>query len=235
MIEQNELKNKEITPLPSREGSGVGLLPILQIGDVLLSPDILTERFCCDYEKCKGVCCVEGNAGAPVTIDEIGEIEESLDAVWGDLSAQAQSVLDRQGVAYPDPEGELVTSIVNGRECVFARSLSPNPSPKGEGNNLCWKCLLEKAFREGKTKFLKPISCSLYPIREKRFSNGTVGLNYNRWDICRDAVKKGQELNLPVYRFLEEPLVRRFGREWYNELCEVAKELSSELLNSSNS
>ncbi|MBR5690168.1 MAG: DUF3109 family protein [Prevotella sp.] len=224
-MEQNELKNKEKTPLLSREGAGVGLLPILQIGDVLLSPDILTERFCCDYEKCKGVCCVEGNAGAPVTIDEIGEIEESLDAVWGDLSAQAQSVLDRQGVAYPDPEGELVTSIVNGKECVFARSLSPNPSPKGEGSNLCWKCLLEKAFREGKTKFLKPISCSLYPIREKRFSNGTVGLNYNRWDICRDAVKKGQELNLPVYRFLEEPLVRRFGREWYNELCEVAEEL----------
>ena len=223
----------ENSPLPSREGSGGGLLPILQIGDVLLSSDILTERFCCDYEKCKGVCCVEGNAGAPVTIDEIGEIEESLDAVWGDLSAQAQSVLDRQGVAYPDPEGELVTSIVNGKECVFARSLSPNPSPKGKGSNLCWKCLLEKAFREGKTKFLKPISCSLYPIREKRFSNGTVGLNYNRWDICRDAVKKGQELNLPVYRFLEEPLVRRFGREWYNELCEVAKELSSELLNSS--
>ena len=202
------------TPLPSREGSGVGLLPILQIGDVLLSPDILTERFCCDYEKCKGVCCVEGNAGAPVTIDEIGEIEESLDAVWGDLSAQAQSVLDRQGVAYSDPEGELVTSIVNGKDCVFTCY---------DGENCL--CALEKACRAGKTKFLKPISCSLYPIREKRFSNGTVGLNYNRWDICRDAVKKGQELNLPVYRFLEEPLVRRFGREWYNELCEVAEEL----------
>ena len=192
----------------------MGLLPSLQIGDVLLSPDILTERFCCDYEKCKGVCCVEGNAGAPVTIDEIGEIEESLDAVWGDLSAQAQSVLDRQGVAYPDPEGELVTSIVNGKDCVFTCY---------DGENCL--CALEKACRAGKTKFMKPISCSLYPIREKRFSNGTVGLNYNRWEICRDAVKKGQELNLPVYRFLEEPLVRRFGREWYNELCEVAEEL----------
>lgn len=192
----------------------VKTLPILQIGDVLLSPDILTERFCCDYEKCKGVCCVEGNAGAPVTIDEIGEIEESLDAVWGDLSAQAQSVLDRQGVAYPDPEGELVTSIVNGKDCVFTCY---------DGENCL--CALEKACRAGKTKFLKPISCSLYPIREKRFSNGTVGLNYNRWGICRDAVKKGQELNLPVYRFLKEPLIRRFGEAWYNELCEVAQEL----------
>ncbi len=200
----------------------VRTLPILQIGDVLLSPDILTEHFCCDYEKCKGVCCVEGNAGAPVTIDEIGEIEESLDAVWGDLSAQAQSVLDRQGVAYPDPEGELVTSIVNGKDCVFTCY---------DGENCL--CALEKACRAGKTKFLKPISCSLYPIREKRFSNGTVGLNYNRWDICRDAVKKGQELNLPVYQFLKEPLIRRFGEDWYNELCEVAQELLVSLLNSS--
>ncbi|MBR1469248.1 MAG: DUF3109 family protein [Prevotella sp.] len=203
----------------------VSPLPIVQVGDVLLSPDILTERFCCDYEKCKGVCCVEGNAGAPVTPDEIGEIEASLDAVWNDLSAQAQSVIDRQGVAYVDPESDLVTSIVNGKECVFARSLTPNPSPKGEGSDSCWLCMLEKACRAGKTKFLKPISCSLYPIREKRFSNGTVGLNYNRWDVCRDAVKKGQELNLPVYRFLEEPLVRRFGCEWYDELCAVAEEL----------
>lgn len=205
------MENKEKNPLPSGGGR---FLPILQIGDVLLSPDILTEHFCCDYEKCKGVCCVEGNAGAPVTIDEIGEIEESLDAVWGDLSAQAQSVLDRQGVAYPDPEGELVTSIVNGKDCVFTCY---------DGENCL--CALEKACRAGKTKFLKPISCSLYPIREKRFSNGTVGLNYNRWDICRDAVKKGQELNLPVYQFLKEPLIRRFGEDWYNELCEVAEEL----------
>ena len=213
MMEKNALKNKGNNPLPSGGGRG-GFLPILQIGDVLLSPDILTERFCCDYEKCKGVCCVEGNAGAPVTIDEIGEIEESLDAVWGDLSAQAQSVLDRQGVAYPDPEGELVTSIVNGKDCVFTCY---------DGENCL--CALEKACRAGKTKFLKPISCSLYPIREKRFSNGTVGLNYNRWDICRDAVKKGQELNLPIYQFLKEPLIRRFGEDWYQELCEVAQEL----------
>lgn len=201
------------------------MIPILQIGDVLLSPDILTERFCCDYEKCKGVCCVEGNAGAPVTPDEIGEIEASLDAVWDELSAQAQSVIDRQGVAYVDPESDLVTSIVNGKECVFARSFSSDASPKGEGGNSCWLCMLERAYRQGRTGFCKPISCSLYPIRVKQFSNGTVGLNYNRWDICRDAVKKGQELNLPVYRFLEEPLIRQFGEDWYRELCAVAEEL----------
>ena len=108
--------------------------PILEVGGILISSDILTEYFCCDYEKCKGVCCVEGSDGAPVTMEEIAGIEEVLDAVWGDLSASAQSVIDKQGVAYTDQEGDLVTSIVRGKECVFARSLTPDPSPKGDGD-----------------------------------------------------------------------------------------------------
>ena len=190
------------------------LPPILQIGDVLISTEILTERFCCDLAACKGACCIEGDAGAPVTLDEIGEIEDMLDNVWNDLSASAQAVIDRQGVAYTDQEGDLVTSIVGGKDCVFTCY---------DGDNCL--CALEKAFRQGRTKFMKPISCSLYPIRAKVFSNGTVGLNYNRWDICRDAVAKGRELDMPVYRFLEKPLVRCFGQGWYNELCELAEEL----------
>ena len=190
------------------------LLPILQVGNVLVSPDVLTEFFCCDYEKCKGACCIEGNAGAPVSLDEIGEIKDSLDAVWGDLSASAQSVIDRQGVAYSDPEGELVTSIVHGKDCVFTCY---------EGESCL--CALEKACREGRSKFQKPISCALYPIRAKQFSNGSVGLNYHRWDICRDAVEKGRRLNLRVYEFLREPLVRRFGQQWYDELCQLVSDL----------
>ncbi|MBQ8047390.1 MAG: DUF3109 family protein [Prevotella sp.] len=193
------------------------MLPILQVGDVLVSPDILTERFCCDYEKCRGACCVEGNAGAPVNLDEIDEIEASLDAVWGDLSAQAQSVIDRQGVAYNDPDGDLVTSIVGGRDCVFTCY---------EGSNCL--CALEKAYRQGHTRFCKPASCSLYPIRAKQFSDGSFGLNYNRWDICRDAVEKGKRLDMPVYKFLREPLVRRFGQAWYDELEALAGELKAQ-------
>ena len=108
--------------------------PILDVGGILISSDIITEMFCCDYEKCKGICCVEGDAGAPVTMDEIAAIEEELDDVWPDLSASAQSVIDKQGVAYADKDGELVTSIVRGKECVFARSLTPDPSPNGEGS-----------------------------------------------------------------------------------------------------
>ena len=189
--------------------------PILEVGGILISSEILTECFCCDYEKCKGICCVEGDAGAPVTMDEIAGIEDSLDTVWPMLSASAQSVIDRQGVAYTDKDGDLVTSIVRGKDCVFTCY---------DGDNCL--CALEKVFREGKTKFCKPISCALYPIREKRFDGGLVGLNYNRWAVCADAVKKGKELHLRVYQFLKDPLIRRFGEAWYQELCDVAKEFN---------
>ncbi len=191
-------------------------LHIIQVGDVLVSPDIFTEKFCCDLDACKGQCCVEGDAGAPVTLDEIASLEESLDTVWGDLSASAQSVIDKQGVSYIDTQGELVTSIVKGRDCVFTCY----------EDGVCL-CALERAYRQGKTRFAKPISCALYPIREKNFGNGVYGLNYHRWNVCAQAVKKGEELNLPVYRFLKDPLIRRFGEEWYAELCEVAGELLS--------
>ena len=202
--------------------------PILEIEGILISSEIITECFCCDYEKCKGICCVEGSDGAPVTMDEIAGIEDALDTVWPMLSASAQSVIDKQGVAYSDKDGDLVTSIVRGKECVFARSLTPSPSPMGEGSkDPCWLCMLEKAYREGKTQFCKPISCALYPIREKNFGNGLIGLNYHRWSVCKDAVEKGKALGLPVYQFLKEPLIRRFGEAWYQELCEVAEQLKA--------
>ena len=192
--------------------------PILEVGGVLISSEILTERFCCDYEKCKGICCVEGDAGAPVTMDEIASIEDMLDDVWPDLSASAQSVIDQQGVAYTDRDGELVTSIVRGKDCVFTCY---------DGDNCL--CDLEKAYRHKLAAnsrkangFVKPISCALYPIREKRFGDGLVGLNYHRWAVCHDAVEKGKALDLPVYKFLKEPLIRRFGEAWYEELSEVA-------------
>ena len=213
------------------------LPPILDIGGVLISSDILTECFCCDYEKCKGICCIEGDAGAPVTLEEIGEIENMLDDVWADLSPQAQAVIDRQGVAYTDEEGDLVTSIVGGKDCVFTcydgdnclcalekvcrtQYLSPNTQHPARATLACYQ-------RDARTPFIKPISCALYPIREKRFSDGTVALNYHRWTICECGRKKGLELDMRVYQFLKEPLIRRFGEDWYQELCDVA---SSDLL-----
>ena len=190
------------------------LLPIMQVGDVLLSPDILTEFFCCDLDSCHGACCVEGDAGAPVTLDEVDELETVLDVAWPYLAATAQSVIDRQGVAYTDCDGDLVTSIVGNKDCVFTCH-----------ENGCCLCALEKVFREGKTRWCKPISCSLYPIREKRFSNGMIGLNYHRWAICKDAIALGKKKNIRLYQFLKEPLIRRFGEAWYEELQQTAEEV----------
>ena len=197
----------------------VTIPPIIQIGDVLVSSDILTEKFCCDLTVCKGECCVEGDAGAPVTFDEVAEIEDCLDDVWGDLSASAQAVIDKQGVAYTDQEGDLVTSIVRGKDCVFTYY------DEVCGVRDCCLCALEKAYRAGKTHFCKPISCALYPIREKQLGNNLTGLNYNRWNVCKMAVAKGIQEDLPLYKFLRAPLIRRFGESWYQELEEVARML----------
>jgi len=198
-------------------------IPLIEVNGVLLSTDIITEYFCCDLDACGGACCVEGDAGAPVTLDEIGQIEDSLPAALDDMSAEAREVVDRQGVAYTDVEGELVTSIVNGKDCVFTcyGCLEAGKSP------VCL-CALEKAWRAGRSSFVKPISCALYPIREKRLGADLVGLNYHRWKICEGAVSRGRELQLPLYKFLREPLIRRFGQAWYDELEQVVSELKAQ-------
>lgn len=203
-------------------------LHILDVGGVLVSPSIFTECFCCDLSKCKGECCVEGDAGAPVTLDEICAMEDNLDEVWPELSASAQSVIDRQGVAYTDPEGELVTSIVGGKDCVFTCYHDIDDFSGGQKISGCCLCAFERAYREGRISWCKPISCALYPIREKNFGNGIVGINYHKWDVCRDAVALGRKLGMRVYEFLRGPLTTRFGKEWYDELLDVAEELKKE-------
>jgi len=169
------------------------------VGDVLVSSEIITEYFACDIEACQGQCCEEGNAGAPVTLDEIAYLEEHLDEMWPHMTATAQAVVDAQGVAYTDPEGELVTSICNGRDCCFR-------GPRG--------CLMKE----------RPISCFLYPIREKQIGD-TLALNYDEWSICKPAIAKGRKEDIRIYQFLKEPLVRRFGQAWYDELSLIASEL----------
>ena len=182
-------------------------IPILQVGKVLLSTEIVTEYFCCDLSACHGQCCVDGESGAPLTLDEAAELERLLPMIEDSLSAEARKVIADQGVAYVDVEGDLVTSIVNGQDCVFTCY-----------EDGCCLCAAERAYREQLTDWCKPISCALYPIREKRLSNGYIGLNYHRWSVCDPARRKGQELRLPLYRFLKAPLTRRFGGAWYKEL-----------------
>ena len=209
---------------------------IIEIKDTLVSMDIITEEFCCDLEACKGKCCIIGDAGAPVSMDEVMELENVLDEVWDDLSASAQAVIDKQGVVYTDQEGDLVTNIVNGKDCVFTYyddlTLSLPDANGGERQCTipnCCLCATEKAFRAGRTSWCKPISCALYPIRVKELKNGLTALNYHQWDICADGRRKGRELHMPVYKFLREPLIRRFGQEWYDELCLVAEEVKKQM------
>ncbi len=190
---------------------------MLQVQDVVVSFDVLKEKFLCDLSACKGACCIEGYAGAPVELDEVEKLEEVLPLIEDELSPEARAVIDEQGVVYVDQEGDLVTSIVNGKDCVFTCY-----DDKG-----CCYCAIEKAFREGKTDFMKPVSCHLYPIRVKDFGE-FKGVNYNRWDVCKAAVLLGQKENLPVYKFLKEPLIRKFGAEWYEELETAVEELKKQ-------
>lgn len=190
---------------------------MIQIQDVIVSLDIFREKFLCDLDACKGECCVEGDAGAPVELDEVARLEEVLPVVWDNLSPAAREVIDRQGVVYPDRDGELVTSIVNGKECVFTCY-----DERG-----CCCCAIEKAYREGKTSFYKPISCHLYPIRVGHYGPYKA-LNYHRWSVCRAAVLLGEKEDVPVYKFLKEPLTRKFGEAWYAELETAADELKKQ-------
>lgn len=186
---------------------------MFQIGDAIVASDIIEENFLCDLSACMGECCVEGDAGAPLEEDEVKIIEDLLSEVWDDLSPAAQAVIKEHGVAYRDHDGDMVTAIVNGKDCVFTYY---------DEKGIC-KCAIEKAYREGRTNFYKPISCHLYPIRLQKYKDFTA-VNYHRWSICKAAVLLGKKEGLKVYEFLKEPLIRRFGEDWYNELVLVAEE-----------
>lgn len=175
--------------------------------------DIVEENFLCDLSACKGECCVEGDSGAPLEDKEVKILEDLLPQVWDDLSPKAQALIEKEGVAYKDTDGEMVTSIVNGKDCVFTYY---------DEKGIC-KCAIEKAYKEGKTDFYKPISCHLYPIRLQRYREFTA-VNYHRWRVCKAAVALGNKEGLKIYQFLKEPLIRRFGKDWYDELNFVAKE-----------
>lgn len=186
---------------------------MFQIQDTLVSLDLAEEFFCCDLSKCLGACCIEGDAGAPVTPAEVEKIKESLPAIEADMLPRALEEVRRNGVAYTDEEGDLVTTLLDGRNCAF--------TCYGPGG-VCL-CALEKARREGRTSWLKPASCALYPLRLTEYPSFTA-VNYHRWNICRDAVANGRRLGIRLYKFLEQPLTERFGAEWYAELkanCEL--------------
>ena len=184
------------------------------IQNTLVSLDVLEKEFCCDLDTCRGCCCVEGDAGAPVTDEELKQIEAVLPTLLPHMTPEAREVVQKQGLSYIDPSGEQVLSIVNGKDCIFART-----DHKG------WTyCLIEKCQKSDvRSQMAKPISCHLYPIRLTKVGELT-GVEYHRWDICHCARQLGKKLHIPLYKFLREPLIRRFGEEWYAELELTATE-----------
>jgi len=187
---------------------------MLQIDDTIVSLDLIEREFICDLNTCLGACCIEGDSGAPLNYEERDKIEELLPVIWEDLLPEAQKVIKETGVSYIDEEGDLVTNLIHGKDCVFTYY---------EGNGIC-KCVLEKAFREGNSDFYKPISCHLYPVRLKEY-DGFTAVNVHRWKICKCAEVLGRREGVKLYQFLKEPLLRRFGQEWYEQLDIAAKEL----------
>lgn len=185
---------------------------MLQIGNTLVSLDLIERFFCCNLDACKGECCIEGDAGAPISNEEYEKLKEILPIVWDDLLPSAKEVIKENGVGYVDSEGDLVTSIVDGKDCVF--------TCYGEGG-MCY-CAIEKAYREGRTDFMKPISCHLYPVRLSEYPDFTA-INYHRWKICKAAEVLGRKEGIRLYQFLKNPLERKFGKEWYAELCQACE------------
>lgn len=187
---------------------------LVEIGDKIISTQLFERKFVCDLNACKGACCVHGDAGAPLKMEEVDILEDDLVEILPYMRPEGVTAVEKEGVFYMDQDNEPVTSLVNGGECAFVYF-----DEKG-----ITKCAIEKAWEEGKTSFKKPISCHLYPIRVKKF-NEFQALNYDQWDICAPACVCGEELNVPVFRFLKEPIIRAFGEEFFKELEAVEKEL----------
>ena len=189
---------------------------LIEIGDKVVSTQLFERKFVCDLNACKGACCIEGDAGAPLSFEEVDILEDELEAVKPYMTEVGLAAVESQGVFYIDQDNEPVTTLINGGECAFVYY-----DEKG-----ITKCSIETAHKEGKTDFKKPISCHLYPIRVKQF-NDFKALNYDVWDICSPACACGEELNVPVFRFLKEPLIRAFGQPFFDELVVIEKELDA--------
>ena len=187
---------------------------IIQIDDCLVSEEILTEYFSCDYEKCGGCCCIVGDSGAPLLECEVEPIEKNYPVFSSLMRSAGRDTVRNKGFCEIDIDGDMVTPLVPGsEECAYTCF-------DGAGN--CF-CAMERCWFKGDTDFRKPISCWLYPIRVSVLGNGMRALNLHRWDICRDAFAKGRKEGVRVFEFLREPLEQFFGKEFYSALEEASR------------
>lgn len=187
---------------------------MIQIDDKLISEDIFSEEFVCNLSKCKGACCVEGDVGAPLDKNETLILDRIFEQVKPYLRKEGVEAIEQQGTWAIDPsDNDFVTPMVEGKECAYVIF-----DEKG-----ITKCGIEKAYEDGAVDWQKPISCHLYPIRVDEYRTFTA-LNYHRWEICSDACTLGRELKVPIYKFVKTPLIRKYGEEFYQTLCEAADE-----------
>lgn len=190
---------------------------LIQIDKTLVSEDLIDQAFVCDLHRCKGACCVQGAFGAPLEEAETQKLEELHPLIEPFLNEAGKTALKKQGTFVKGEDGEWETPLVNGEECAYTVFDEAGTA----------QCGIEKAHQAGAIDWLKPISCHLYPVRVTQYSSFSA-VNYHRWDICDPACSLGEELQLPIYRFVKKALVRKFGEAWYEELEQAAKQLKQE-------
>jgi hypothetical protein len=186
---------------------------MVQIGDKIISLDLFKVKFICDLKDCRGMCCVYGDSGAPLMENEKKEIKSNFKEYKKYLKRQGLESIKRKGYYYKDSEGDIVTTLIDNKECAY--------SIEEDG---VVKCAIEKSWKNGESKFRKPLSCHLYPIRIKKYKDFT-GINYDTWNICKAALDLGEKNDILLYKYLKEPLIRAFGDDWYKELEVVALEI----------
>lgn len=186
---------------------------MLQIDNTIVSLDIIEYNFTCDLEYCKGVCCLYGDSGAPLESGETVVLEEIYPVIRQYLTVEGLLTTEAYGLYHFDNDGEIVTPLIDRKECAYAYT----------DKDHILKCAIEKAFRDNKINFQKPLSCHLYPVRISKYV-GYEALNYHKWSYCDCAVKKGNIENIPVYKFLKKPLIRKYGIKWYEKLENIAEE-----------
>ena len=189
---------------------------MFQLGKTLVSEDILEKDFVCNISACKGTCCISGDAGAPLEASEVDILDGIYPKVKPFLRPEAITEIESQGTSIVSENQELETPLINNADCVYVIF---------DDNNVA-KCAIEEAYNQGLINWKKPISCHLYPVRVSDYSEFSA-VNYHRWDICSDACTLGAELKVPVYKFVKEALIRKFGEDWYAELEKAALDFNS--------
>lgn len=186
---------------------------MIAIDKTLISEDLLEKKFVCDLNACKGACCVAGDSGAPLDEDELPLLDSILDKVRPYMVKKGIKAVEKHGAYVVDSDGDYTTTLVSeGAECAFVYFDETKTA----------KCAIEKAYYEGVITWKKPISCHLYPVRISKHKNYDA-VNYSKWDICKPACACGEKLDVPVYKFLKEPLIRKYGKNWFKQLEKSAE------------